>query len=917
MKFTKILLFIFCLSACDSDRPGPGDLPPGGACDLQPQFQPRTSIKPALSIHNQTGNVKICSEDQDLELTDNVTDFFSNPCDCEDTRAPSFNASCVNDCLGLPRGSEALENCSNDCDSEFPEGVFDFTETRRSTIIPPDDELHDSLTGCNRFIHYAWPDCSLIAQASTIVRQDMEPEKNGGPGFNVSSPSTDNDHDMFTDTCPANIEDTSGINMALLPGFIPFELRSIGSWANEGERSNGTDKNEHEGKLDNNPDITVGPPIDDDNAVDGSIHPEVQACRYFIGEWTINDPEINNLENIGGDPSDDHTFTTSTLPKKLDRWTVAGDWMTDDNHEGHTEIHEARISAITRSTQQLGLLLNENFETPPTPSDPLKTINYSLVSGFFGRDTPQAELLELFIPAPEVPSDANIPFKRGLSCDILRETDVVVPIFDTSSATATNTYGSNTNEELFSCGTNGSFENNSLARALPMIIRDPTTGTPTGGFCAVTVDKLSLSSVDGSHDFSCDYTCPLVPDGPDENIRDDVHFFGKNDTEADRELAETDCERLAATFVVRAEWFDPSDTWKCDCDCEDPSFTGDSFSVPIVGCTTTAGLDPTSSADRLTACSEICHGRVCGLDESCEIGFCAAPTNGDSAVRLSQGSCDTSQFGLDLQVAEIGDYHITLDSSQSKVVFKVGETGLEREVQVSGELRVNIQDDMIDITSLSGEGSDFRLLLEHFTQNQGFLIERMMGYMTSPTDFVIPAEMGRFTVFSEVESLLHPFGVHHFITTTNPVDLEGHIEITGTTFRIEFEAPLFGDGPGESNLELEAEWIGTIDNKPPLADASRTPTTVECTSPDLTPVTLDGTASTDPDAESLSHYQWFTADTNGDDLDGLGNLAIQSTELPLGDNELLLHVYDQDLSSGQVALAVKVQDTTQIGRAHV
>lgn len=109
-----------------------------------------------------------------------------------------------------------------------------------------------------------------------------------------------------------------------------------------------------------------------------------------------------------------------------------------------------------------------------------------------------------------------------------------------------------------------------------------------------------------------------------------------------------------------------------------------------------------------------------------------------------------------------------------------------------------------------------------------------------------------------------------------------------------------------SSQNLIAHIVGTIDNIPPVAVSGGPTRTVECTSPTVTPVTLDGSQSFDTDpGDSISHYQWFTAGGTG-----MGNQAVVSTSLPLGHSAFVLHVYDEDLGSNAAPLDINVADST-------
>ncbi|HRI70915.1 MAG TPA: hypothetical protein PK156_42065 [Polyangium sp.] len=141
--------------------------------------------------------------------------------------------------------------------------------------------------------------------------------------------------------------------------------------------------------------------------------------------------------------------------------------------------------------------------------------------------------------------------------------------------------------------------------------------------------------------------------------------------------------------------------------------------------------------------------------------------------------------------------------------------------------------------------------------------------------------------------------------------MTGNINIQTREFAMDIFAEAGPESPDEEEEEeggrnVRAHIVGTIDNVPPIAVSGGPTRTVECSSPTLTPVTLDGSHSYDPDpGDSISHYQWFTAGGSG-----RGNQAIVSTSVPLGHSAFVLHVYDDDLGSAAAPLDINVVDST-------
>jgi hypothetical protein len=96
----------------------------------------------------------------------------------------------------------------------------------------------------------------------------------------------------------------------------------------------------------------------------------------------------------------------------------------------------------------------------------------------------------------------------------------------------------------------------------------------------------------------------------------------------------------------------------------------------------------------------------------------------------------------------------------------------------------------------------------------------------------------------------------------------------------------------------------TLVNLPPVANAGPAQT-VECTSPNGTPVTLDGSASTDPDGDALS-FQW--TDQNGNVVGTAAKVTVPA--VPLGTFTYTLKVTDSANLSSTAGTSVTIRDTT-------
>jgi hypothetical protein len=181
-------------------------------------------------------------------------------------------------------------------------------------------------TGCSDGIQFARPECAYVAELSGAVAR-ATPERHHGDG------------DVTFDVCP----DSDGMRVDPFDGAA-IELRSDASF---------------------DPDPVVTEPIV------GRIHVEIQDCRFFDGDYQVPESAVPQRAR----------------PVAGDRVSAAGDWVVDTDHEGWTEIHEARALAVVRSV---------------SPS-----VSYLFVNAFFGAETRQESHLHLDVRVPR-PSDRTL-----------------------------------------------------------------------------------------------------------------------------------------------------------------------------------------------------------------------------------------------------------------------------------------------------------------------------------------------------------------------------------------------------------------------------------------------------------------------------------------------------------------------------
>ena len=220
---------------------------------------------------------------------------------------------------------------------------------------------------------------------------------------------------------------------------------------------------------------------------------------------------------------------------------------------------------------------------------------------------------------------------------------------------------------------------------------------------------------------------------------------------------------------------------------------------------------------------------------------------------------------------------------------------------VNGAIHFNLSSgspQLVEFSDISLIPNDFSVKGHDVRGAAIVTVQRVYGQIFSTTGFEIPAGVGSFAARGTVDG--DPAGVN----VVNPQTIVGTIDL-GTLphrFSVDFDAR----DPQHSDRALTAHIEGLIDDHPPDADASRTPARVECTTHTVTPVTLDGTASSDSDpGDAIAHFQWFGP------AGGLGNTSIAHVALPVAQpTEFSLHVYDRELGAAEATKTVTVVDTT-------
>ena len=110
----------------------------------------------------------------------------------------------------------------------------------------------------------------------------------------------------------------------------------------------------------------------------------------------------------------------------------------------------------------------------------------------------------------------------------------------------------------------------------------------------------------------------------------------------------------------------------------------------------------------------------------------------------------------------------------------------------------------------------------------------------------------------------------------------------------------------DANLELGLDLTGTIQNQPPTADAGDDQT-IECTDTGGTPVTLDGSGSSDLD-NNIVLYSWRKGSRVGPEV---GTDAVTMLAQTLGSETYVLRVIDAFAQTDEDSTMVHITDTTK------
>ena len=125
--------------------------------------------------------------------------------------------------------------------------------------------------------------------------------------------------------------------------------------------------------------------------------------------------------------------------------------------------------------------------------------------------------------------------------------------------------------------------------------------------------------------------------------------------------------------------------------------------------------------------------------------------------------------------------------------------------------------------------------------------------------------------------------------------------------------PLGGAVQGEANdgtlnVDVDVQLDGVIVNQPPRANAGANQT-VECSSPQGAPVTLNASLTTDPD-NNVAFFAWRRGSENGEPVAPPSFTPTLTTIQPPGETTYHLRVADKRFAADTSSVTVKVLDTT-------
>jgi hypothetical protein len=332
----------------------------------------------------------------------------------------------------------------------------------------------------------------------------------------------------------------------------------------------------------------------------------------------------------------------------------------------------------------------------------------------------------------------------------------------------------------------------------------------------------------------------------------------------------------------------PGDLWTCTCACDDRA-GGPQFEAAIVGCAP-IGLSESVGADRDTACAVACNPPVetLGFHELGYIGPCRAPViaaDGFADGHLTgPSSCDPTQ-PLTSPLTEVAAYHATVDPSLSTMTLDAVD-------HIAGPVAGTI-------------AFDFQVPLR-FNPNTMFFENIQLASQTDPAVQVFEANnvfagydpTGAFASSGVLPVRWRDASGARGINPQSSTRWQGQLDLTARTLVLD----VAGADPSDASWTFSMHVEATVGDLPPVANAGGD-LTVPCTSTSGTPVTLDASASADPDSnDAVVRYQWLGFGGSP----AFGHDAMTTVMLPVGTSTFEVHVYDRGLGADSQKKTVTV-----------
>lgn len=633
-----------------------------------------------------------------------------------------------------------------------------------------------------------------------------------------------------------------------------------------------------------------------DDFTGGQLHLEWQWCRHFTGAVALQEERDDAGVPVYG------PVTYSFAPAQGDELAVFGDWVMDFATEasrlgpkdggtwaggGKAELHEVWMYA-TRSKD----IAEGGADVGPA----LLAVNggYGHAIDFrVSAQLPHADVGELWLQAVVPPRPASESNLTKFECRQVQRETIGCPVSDVA------------------------------ARVEGADCPGPRcTVTPDGGLVTFVIQIDPQVGAELATTFECEnWTCGRTPES---ECRTRTCFHEKLAEFGTCNIPKAQGGKPVFAGVFRCNWKDPLDLWSCaDCRGRNSAQVGATIREPIVGCAP-LGLDPSLPEGRRQACNAVCGGMACGDAPSCRIGVSGPPTTtADVSARLlaRDGCVPPAPFN---RVAPMGDYRVelvagsllrfgTVDPTGSIESFsEIGRTG------ASGFLYINLgrpgepEFPSLEVPYLELHGAPFSFITFPLTSHpvtdaSAVTLTRSRAARRPGGVFEFPA--GALLLAARATIDAQPGGAEVVSQGT----VTGNFDPAAGTFTLD------AVGRDEQNLATVLHLVGTVTNRPPIADTGPS-RDVECGSATTTAVVLDGTGSRDPDVgDSITEYQWFKEELRrepGSDDEfvpissGAGIGPTIAVQVALGEHLFRLHVYDRHVGSGSTEAILRVVDTT-------